>query len=312
MKRIQYHQYGGPEVMRLEEAEIPTPGKRELLVRVLAAAVNPVDFGIRSGKLRFLTGRRFPRGMGQDFAGVVEDVGHGVTKFKPGDAVFGGLLPRPAAAFGQWVVAHERYVASKPPALSWERAAAIPVAGVTGYGAVLKAGRLRPGQNVFITGCLGAVGRSAAEVALMHGATVSGSCRITAKDTAESIGIEPVVDFEFDPVPFARRFDLIIHTAGELSIRRARSMLKPDGRIVDVVASPAKLVRSAFTPQYHVMYGEITPKDLQTLAQGATDGMLAFPIARTVTLDDAITALTELQTDHTPKGGKLVITPSAQ
>ena len=140
MKRIQYHHYGGPELMRLEDVEVPAPRNRQVLVRMLGASVNAVDWHIRNGHLRLFSGRRFPRGMGGDFAGVVEQVGPGVTRFKPGDAVFGGLLPRPAGAFAEWVTADEKYVAKKPGELSYQKAACLPTAGVTALQAVVKKG----------------------------------------------------------------------------------------------------------------------------------------------------------------------------
>jgi NADPH:quinone reductase-like Zn-dependent oxidoreductase len=309
MKRIQYHRYGGPELMRLEEVEVPAPGKGQVLVRVLAASVNAVDWHIRNGGLRLFSGRRFPRGMGGDFAGVVEQVGAGVTRFRAGDPVFGGLLPRPAGAFAERVVADEKYVARKPPDLSYQRAACLPTAGVTAWQAVISKGRLRAGQSVFITGCLGGVGRIAAEVALMHGASVSGSCRGAARDDALGLGVEPVLGFGFDPVPLEGRFDLVLDAASTLSVRVARSLLKPGGRFVDIHPSPAKYAKSAFSRHYSVLFGVYKVKDFEELARAAADSRITLPIARTVPLTGAIDALTELEEKHTPKGGKVVILP---
>ena len=122
---------------------MPAPGKGQVLVRVLAASVNSVDWHIRNGGFRLFTGRRFPRGMGGDFAGVVEQVGPGVTRLKAGDPMFGGLLPRPAGAFAEWAVADEKYVAKKPAGLSYPKAACLPTAGVTALQAVAGKGRLQ-------------------------------------------------------------------------------------------------------------------------------------------------------------------------
>lgn len=309
MKRIQYHQYGGPDVLRLDEVEVPTPGKSQLLVRVMAASANPADFGIRRGDLRVVTGRRFPRGLGHDFAGVVERVGEGVTRFKPGDAVFGGLRIRPAGGFAEWAVVDEKFTAKKPAELSFEEAGSIATAGATGLNAVLKGGKVQAGQSVFIVGCLGAVGRTAAQFALMHGASVAGSCRDTVRADAEALGIDPVVGFNFDPAPLKGKFDLVVDTADALPLDVARSLLKPGGLVVDPVLSPGKVVRSVFSRQYKLLMERWNAKDLETLAQAAVEGKAGFPVARTVPLDQAIDALTELETRHTPKGGKLVIAP---
>jgi NADPH:quinone reductase-like Zn-dependent oxidoreductase len=309
-KRIQYHRYGGPELMRLEEAEVPAPGKRQVLVRVLAASVNPVDWHIRNGGLRLFSGWRFPRGMGGDFAGVVEEAGPGVTRLRAGDPVFGGLLPRPAGAFAERVIADEKYVVKKPAELSYQRAACLPTAGVTAWQAVTGKGRLQAGQRVFITGCLGAVGRIAAEIALMRGASVSGSCRDSAREDARALGIDPVVGFGFDPAPLEGRFDLVLDAASlALPAGVARRLIKPGGRFVDIHPSPAKFARSAFSRHYSVLFGAYKAEDFQELARAAADSKITLPIARTVPLAEAIDALTELEEKHTPRGGKLVIIP---
>jgi NADPH:quinone reductase-like Zn-dependent oxidoreductase len=309
MRRVQYHRYGGPELMRLETAEVPAPGKGQVLVRVLAASVNAVDWHIRNGGLRLFTGRRFPRGMGGDFAGVVEQVGPGVTRLRAGDSVFGGLLPRPAGAFAEWTIADEKYVAKKPAELSYQKAACLPTAGVTALQAVTSKGRLRAGHSVIITGCLGGVGRIAAEIAMTRGASVAGSCRDTARDDALALGIDPVLGFDFDPAPLEGTFDLVLDAANTLSAKAARSLLKPGGRFVDIHPSPAKFVRSAFSSHYSVLFGVYKLKDFDELARAAASSRITLPIARTVPLTEAIDALTELEEKRTPKGGKLVITP---
>jgi NADPH:quinone reductase-like Zn-dependent oxidoreductase len=159
MKRLQYHRYGGPDVLALEDAETPTPGRGQVLVRVRAAAANAMDWKIRNGEMRAMTGRKFPRGVGHDFAGVIERVGEGVTRLRVGDEVLGAARLQHAGAFAEFVIADEKSVAHKPDGLTFADAATLPVAGITAYQAVTKVGRLRPGQDIFINGCLGGVGR---------------------------------------------------------------------------------------------------------------------------------------------------------
>src|SRR5580658_10043204 len=117
MKRIQYHRYGGPEEMRLETYELAAPGKDEIAVRVSASSVNPVDWKIRQGAMKFMTGRRFPRAMGMDFSGVVESVGAGVTRFRAGDEVFGTVPMKPSGAFAQRLVTKENLAVKKPASI---------------------------------------------------------------------------------------------------------------------------------------------------------------------------------------------------
>ena len=308
MKRIQYHQYGGPDVMRCEDFEPARPGPGEVLVRVRAAAANPMDWKIRNGEMKIMTGRKFPRGLGHDFAGVVVAVGENVRRLKVGDEVLGGASIKAAGAFAEMVVADESAVVAKPENLSWEEAAAIPIVGLTAFQAMVNTGKLRAGQAVFINGCLGGVGRSAVQIAMAHGASVAGSCRPTAAQEARDLGIAPIVDFDFDATTLAERFDVVFDTAGTLPIRTAQALVKPGGRIIDIIPTPAKFVRSALPGPYQVLVAKATVADLEAVAQAAGKGILRPSIARTVPLDKAIEALTELERNHTPKGGKLVIT----
>lgn len=170
MQRIQYDRYGGPELMRLEEFELPSPGTGQVLVRVRAASANPMDWKVRNGDTKLMTGRRFPREMGHDFAGIIEGVGEGVTRFHVGDAVLGAMSMKASGAFAEMVLADENNITAKPAELSYEQAAAHPTVGVAALQSLIDNGHLQAGQSVFINGCLGGVGRSAPQIALMHGA----------------------------------------------------------------------------------------------------------------------------------------------
>lgn len=308
MKRLQYHRYGGPEVLVLEDAAVPRPGRGQVLVRVRAASANAMDWKIRNGGMRVMTGRTFPRGVGHDFAGVVARVGEGVTRFRMGDEVLGAARLQHAGAFAEFVIAEERSVARKPDALSFAQAATLPVVGLTAYQAVVRAGRLRAGQRMFINGCLGGVGRVAVQVALAAGVSVAGSCRSGSEDEARRLGVHPVVAFDSDPVPPTERFDVVFDTAGALPYRMARRMLTPHGRIIDIVPSAAKAARSILPGPYTAFMGRADGDDLQRIADAAGRGEIVASIARTVALDDAIPALTALERSPTSGGGKLVIT----
>lgn len=309
MKRIQYHDYGGPEVMRLEEFEPSPLGARDVLVRVRAAAANPMDFGIRNGAMKMVTGWSFPRGMGYDFAGVVQAVGAGVTRLRVGDEVLGGAPIKWAGAFADAVVAEEKGVVAKPAGLSFEAAATIPTVGITALQALFKQGKLQAGEAVFVHGCLGGVGRSAVQLASAHGATVGGSCRAGARQDAQDLGVDPLVEFDFDPTTLRQRFDVVLDTADTLPIERARKLLKPGGRIVSVHPTPANLARSALPGPFRVVIAKAVTADLDEVARAAGKGLLRLPIARTVPLSESIPALTELEQNGTAKRGKLLIVP---
>jgi NADPH:quinone reductase-like Zn-dependent oxidoreductase len=292
MKRLQYHRYGGPDVLALEDAETPTPDRGQVLVRVRAAAANAMDWKIRNGEMRAMTGRKFPRGVGHDFAGVIERVGEGVTRLRVGDEVLGAARLQHAGAFAEFVIADEKSVAHKPDGLTFADAATLPVAGITAYQAVTKVGRLRP----------------AVQVATGLGASVTGSCRSGSEADARQLGVDTIVTFDVDPAPLTGRFDVVFDTAGTLPFGAARRMLKPGGKIIDIVPSAAKFVRSILPGPYTAFMGRPDSDDLQHLADAAARGEIATRISRTVPLVDAIPALTELEHGRSSGGGKLVIT----
>ncbi|MBO0843002.1 MAG: NADP-dependent oxidoreductase [Nocardioides sp.] len=308
MQRIQYHEYGGPEVLRLEEFEPRRPGRGEVLVRIKAAAANPLDFGVRRGLMRPITGSSFPRGYGHDFSGVVAEVGPGVTAFRPGGEVFGGMYPRPSGAYAEMGVVSAKHIVHKPAGLSFEAAATIPTIGVTARQAVLDKGRLQPGQSIFVTGCLGGVGRTAVQVALAHGGVVAGSCRDSKASEARALGVDPVAGFDLDPASFTG-LDVVVDAAHTLSKRDALTMLKRSGRFVDIHPTPLKMLRSLLPGRHKTLFGSWRTADLVALADAGASGEMDFPVARTVPLADAIAALHELETQGTPKGGRLVVLP---
>ena len=307
VRRIQYHHYGGPEEMRLEEVGIPEPRRGQVRVRVRAAAANPADWAVRAGKLRLVSGSRFPRGLGHDFAGVVDAVGPEVTRLKVGDEVFGIEGIREAGAFAEYLVIAEKSAFHKPPSLSFELAAALPMASVTAWSAVVDRAKLRAGQSVFIAGCLGGVGRAAVQIARLRGAEVAGNCSASMRDEALALGVRDVSDYRaFDNAAYRHRFDVVFDTAGALSLSQCSSMLKRGGVAVHVVFTPRKLIACLLSPRHKLASGNPGPQSMARITEAAEQGKLVPKIGRTVPLSEAIPALTELETAGTPKG-KLVI-----
>lgn len=309
MKRIQYHRYGGPEVMRLEDFTPARPGAGQVRVRVRAAAANPYDWKVRNGEMKILTGRKFPRGLGHDFAGVVEAVGPDVTWLRVGDAVLGAAPITSGGAFADMVVVPDKGLARKPEELSFEEAAALPTVGSAALQALVDKGDFHAGQAVFVHGCLGGVGRAAVQIARARGAAVvAGSCRPSAMRDARDLGVDPVVEFDAIPAALTGRFDVVFDTVGSLPPKTARGLLTSRGRIVDIVPTAAKFVRSVLPGPYRVLIAQQKADYLDELAQACAKGTLRLPVARTVPLSDAIAALTDLERNHEPRGGKLVVT----
>ncbi len=309
MKRVQYLRYGAPEELRLDEVKQPDPERGQIRVQVRAAAANPMDWKIRRGEMKALTGFRFPRGLGHDFAGVVDAVGPGVERLKVGDEVFGITSIRQAGALAEYVVADEKNVGLKPSSMSFEQAAALTIVSLTAWNALVGKARLGAGQSVFITGCLGGVGRSAVQIARMRGAEVAGSCSVSGREEALALGVGEVVDYRaFNIAPYRRRFDVVFDTAGALSLSQCGAMLKRGGMSLHIVPTPAKLIGCLLPSRHQLVFGNPTPQSLAGIAEAAERGQLVAAIARIVPLSEAIPAVVELERTGFPKG-KLVIIP---
>ena len=309
MQRIQYHRYGGPGEMRLEQVDLPVPGPGQVRVQVRAAGANPADWAVRSGRLRLVSGHHFPRGLGHDFAGVVDAVGRQVSTHRVGDEVFGIRGIREAGAFCEYLVVDQEKAFPKPSTLSFELTAALPMPGVTAWSAVHDKAQLRAGQSVFITGCLGGVGRAASQLALMRGAEVAGNCSAATRDEALALGLGEVTDYrDFDPTAHRGRFDVVLDTATSLTMSQCAAMLKPGGVAVHV--APYKLPACLIRRRHKVAAGSPTPEHMSGITDAAEQGGLIPKIGRTVPLGDAIEALTELETTGRPQG-RLVITFAA-
>lgn len=311
MRRIQYHRYGGPEEMRLEEVDPPTPARGEIRVRIRAASTNPTDAKIRAGVLKLVTGSRFPRGYGHDFAGVVDAVGPQASRFAIGDAVFGVSGMQPAGAFADQLIIAEAQAWPKPPTASFEVAACLPMASVTDWSGVVDRANLREGQSAFVTGCLGGVGRAAVQLALMRGARVWGNCSACDRDEALALGVEEVGDYrDFDVAAGRGRFDLVFDTAAGLAVGQCRAMAKAGGVAVHAAPS-ARAFAASLISSHALASARPTPARMEGISRAAEEGHLVPKIARTVPLAEAIPALVHQENGAAPKG-KLAIVPQGR
>jgi NADPH:quinone reductase-like Zn-dependent oxidoreductase len=231
MKAVVYTKYGSPDVLRFTDVGMPAPADDEVLVKVHAVSVNAKDWHLMRGKpvlARFMMGGfRKPRDpvLGSDIAGRVEAVGKDVTQFKPGDEVFAGAS---AGGFAEYVVVPEKALLSKPANVSFEAAAAVPVAAVTALQALRDKGQVRPGQKVLINGASGGVGTFAVQLAKQFGAEVTAVCSTRNLDMARSIGADYVIDYtREDFTRNGRQYDLIIDIAASRSVSDYRRAMSP-------------------------------------------------------------------------------------
>ncbi|MEN3613639.1 NAD(P)-dependent alcohol dehydrogenase [Plantactinospora sp. ZYX-F-223] len=244
MKAAILRSYGPPDALDLTDVQRPAPGDGEVLVRVRATSVNPYDWHHIRGEP--LVARLLPDGpalrapgisiLGCDMAGQVEAVGRNVTEFRPGDDVYALLS---GGGFGEYVCVREDLLAAKPANLSYEQAAAVPMAGVTALVGLRDVGRIQPGQRVLVNGASGGVGTFAVQLARAFGATVTGVCSSRNVDLVRSLGADEVVDYTTeDFTRRGRRYDLLLDNAGSRSVPAYRRVLTRNGTLV-LVGGPA-------------------------------------------------------------------------
>jgi NADPH:quinone reductase-like Zn-dependent oxidoreductase len=243
MKAAVYRRYGPPEVVvRVEDVEKPVPKDNEVLIKVRAASINPLDCALPRGGGRIVTGLGKPNvtRLGVDVAGKVEAVGASVTQFKPGDAVFGASIRDPQAsgfkvwvcqgAFAEYACAPESTLVLKPENVTFEQAACVPVAACTALQGLRAKGRIQQGQKVLINGAAGGVGTFAVQTAKSFGAVVTGVCSTGNVEMVRSIGADCVIDYtREDFTTGGQRYDLIFDCAGNHSLSALRRVLNPNG-----------------------------------------------------------------------------------
>ncbi len=320
MKAIVRDRYGPAEVLALDEVAPPEPGSNEVLVRVRAASVNPADWHMMTAVpylVRLESGLRRPkrRGLGADLAGMVERIGDGVTAFAPGDEVFG----EGAGAYAELALVSEKALARKPPNVTFEQAAAVPIAGLTALQGLRDKGRLVAGQRVLVNGASGGVGTFAVQIAKAIGAEVTGVCSTRNVAMVRDLGADRVVDYtNEDFTQTGSRYDVILDNVGLRPLGEVRRVLAADGTYV-LVSGPmhriwgplpklaGALVLSLFSRQRLVgLLARAHGRDLAYLADLMEQGRLVPVVERTFDLAQVPEAL-RLQGEGHARG-KTVIT----
>jgi NADPH:quinone reductase-like Zn-dependent oxidoreductase len=325
MKAIRYCEYGSPDVVKLRDVERPVPKDVQVLIKVCAASLNALDvYLIRDSWIgRAMFGLRKPRDtrMGRDVAGVVEAVGKDVTQFKPGDEVFG--LCRGALA--EYACPFERSLVIKPPNISFEQAASLPIAGLTALQGLRDQGKIQPGQRVLVNGATGGVGTFAVQIAKSLGGDVTAVCSTRNVDLVKSIGADRVIDYtKEDFTKGDQHYDVIFDNVANHSVAERRRVLSPKGicvlagmggagvrgsEAIGRIASNLFVARafSWFTDQNFAQYITKTNKqDLTMLGALVESGKVKPVIERTYKLSDAPDAFRQLEAGHAR--GKMVIT----
>lgn len=304
MKAIKYTRYGSPEVLQLVDKPTPSPGKGEVLVRVKAASINSWDYDMIRGKPWFvrLWGVIKPKFTipGADIAGIVEAVGSGVTKFKPGDEVFGDLNECGWGGFAEYVAAREDAVFLKPPQLSFEEASSLPQAGLMALQSIRDKGAVRHGHSVLINGAGGGVGTFGIQLAKLFGAEVTAIDKGPKLDALKKLGADHVIDYtNYDYTKGGKTYDVIIDVVADKSLSDYKRVLNPHGQFIMIGGIPSTTVMAiVFGPwasrggtRTVGMLAYRTNRGLLDLASLCSDGIINPVIDRTFPLEETREAI---------------------
>lgn len=281
MKKVIYNSFGGLDVLELIDANVPTVGPNEVLVRVMAAAINPVDWKMREGLVKILSGRRMPQGQGLEFSGVIEQVGSSVTAFAAGDEVFGSAKD----CIAEFVVAKEAQIAKKPYCVSFEVASTIPAVGTTAS-SIFDRATIGKGTEVLINGATGGIGMYATQLAVQRGAMVTVAVSETGVEFAKQWGTHSIVDYrKTDIMALGRQFDVVVELSDKLSFKKGRQLLKPGGKYVASLPNPAEIIpgllNNLFSNRKYALMGmQARTSVLRSVAEEVASGRVKVVISQ--------------------------------
>lgn len=306
MKAIQIHEFGGPEVLKFEEATRPTPAPDEVLIKVYASGVNPVDWKIRAG----LAQKKFPVHLplipGWDVSGEIEEVGRNILNFKKGNEVYSRPDPTRNGTYAEYVVVKANQVNNKPKSINHEKAAAVPLAGLTAWQGLFDFGRLEPGQKVLIHAASGGVGSFAVQFAKWKGAYVIGTASEENIDFLYELGADEVFDYKTEKFEDkVKDVDLVFDLIGGDTQKRSLKVIKKGGRLITTVQPQNQ--EEAKSKNIHIegFMTQSLPEELQQMADLIDSGKMKPIVSQIFPLKQAAEAHRKIETGHTR--GKIVL-----
>ncbi|MDD5167880.1 MAG: NADP-dependent oxidoreductase [Syntrophales bacterium] len=310
MKAVQIDMYGGNEVVKVNnDIPVPAVSKGELLVKVHAAGVNPVDWKIREGYLQQRMPLRFPSTLGGDFSGVVSEVGEDVSGFKKGDDVYGSalIMRGGSGAFAEFAMAAVKAVAHKPKSLSYVEAAALPLTGSSAWQALVEHMRLSAGEKILIHGGAGGIGSNAIQLAKHLGAYVATTAGGEDLQYVEELGADETIDYKKQSFEdLVHDYDAVFDTVGGPTYEKSFNVLKKDGIIVSMLEQPRSDLMEKYGVKAIGQFTLVNTDRLTKVAEFADKGVLKVSIEKTFPLEQAREALDYQQKAHSR--GKVVLT----
>ncbi|TPE46276.1 NADP-dependent oxidoreductase [Pontibacter mangrovi] len=312
MRAAVYNTFGGPENVHVQTIDVPEPGEGEVMVRIKAAGVNPVDYAVREGYLKDFLPTQFPVIPGWDVAGEIVERGYSARRFNVGEQVY-AYARRPVVQYGtfaEYIVLPESYLTGRPLNVSWEEAAGIPLVGLTAFQSLFDAGQLQDRQSVLILGASGGVGSMAIQLAKVKGATVVGVASAQNHAYMRNLGADYTITYKDTHVGEAVKqllpggVDLIFDCASGETLMQSLQALKPNGKLVSILNHGTDLDPSI---DFSYVFVEPNTRQLDILRELTEAGQLHVPVSKKYTLDETVEAMKQIQTQHTT--GKIVITP---
>jgi len=304
MKAVVAHEYGAPEVLKLEQVPRPQPNEDEALVRVIASGVNPADPLTLSGKYAREFGTHLPLIPGYEIAGIVEKTGANITKLKVGDAVYG--YPTFGGGWADYVTVKEWEVAAKPKSLNFADAAAVPMGALTAWQALVDVAKLQPGQTILIHGGSGGVGSFAIQIAKARGARVIATASTANQDLLKQLGADVAVDYtktKFEDV--AKDVDAVLDPVGKETLARSYDVVKKGGIVISLVALPDRAELQKRGVHGAAMSVHPDAEDLTQIAHLIDHGKIKPVVTQVLPLSEAVAAQQQAATHHTR--GKVVL-----
>jgi NADPH:quinone reductase-like Zn-dependent oxidoreductase len=311
MKKLIYSKFGGPEVLQIAAAPIPAVQETTVLIKVKAVSINPLDWKIRNGEMKLMSGSKFPKGLGIDFSGIVEETGTTVNKYKKGDEVFGILDVFKGEALAEYITVEEKDIAIKPQNISFEQAAAMPVVGSAALQIFKTLVSLKKGTEILINGASGGIGMFATQIAKKKGAIVSTVVSASGIQAVTDWGADFVVNYQNEDVLKGdKQYDVVIDLSGKMPFSKAKQIMKHSSVYIHTAPGPKEIISSFFInlfsrKKYKLLMLKPSPDYLAELT-GYVEGGIKIVVSKVYPFHSFKRAYTEV-----PNGkfiGKAVIT----
>lgn len=312
MKVATITQYGNPSVFKIDELPTPACDAKQILIKVQAASVNPIDCKIRRGKLKFIFPLKFPATLGFDIAGEVVNIGDQVQRFRVGDFVYAFSDQYPGYGYSQYITLNEEMVEPAPQNLNAYQAACFPLAAETALQALRDIAQLRMGQEVLIIGASGGVGIFAIQLAKIFGGHVSAVCSARNTELIKELGADTIINYEnTDISTLTRKFDLVFDVVAKHSFAKMKKLLTPRGIYITTLPSTSNLLAMLMTQftqkKCHIMLTKNNPQDLRFITELIEENKMKAVIDSIFKLEDIVAAHERSESEHAH--GKIIINP---